>query len=155
MNQRFKVVSLTQQQAPLAIRELLALDEPACRTLLTTLRDQPGLTDVLVLSTCNRTEVYYSAVQDRSAVIIGELARLKNVADSTRIALYFVSITSTRVAVQHLFEVAMGLDAQVIHCCPGLAGFQVTRAKSQEHNCASTSGSGAASRVPAPECSWA
>ena len=114
MNQRFKVVSLTQQQAPLAIRELLALDEPACRTLLTTLRGQPGLADVLVLSTCNRTEVYYSAVQDRSGVIIGELARLKNVADSTQIAPYFVSTTNAKAAVQHLFEVAMGLDAQVI-----------------------------------------
>ena len=64
MNQRFKVVSLTHQQAPLAIRDLVALDESACRALLLALGQELGLTDVLVLSTCNRTEVYYSDIRD-------------------------------------------------------------------------------------------
>lgn len=53
MNQRFKVVSLTHQYAPLAIRELLILDEPACRALLLIVSRELGLADVLVLSTCN------------------------------------------------------------------------------------------------------
>ncbi|WP_310397763.1 glutamyl-tRNA reductase [Hymenobacter sp.] len=114
MNQRFKVVSLTHQQAPLAIRERLALDEPACRRLLLILSQELGLTDVLVLSTCNRTEVYYSAARDQCAAILGALARLKNLPDTARITPYFVSITSAKAAVQHLFEVAMGLDAQVV-----------------------------------------
>ena len=114
MNQRFKVVCLTHQHAPLVVRELLVLDEPACRALLNALRSQFGLTDVLVLSTCNRTEVYYSAAQDQSAVILSKLAELKNIPDSASISAYFNSITSAPVAVQHLFEVAMGLDAQVV-----------------------------------------
>ena len=114
MNQRFKVVSLTHQQAPLAIRDLVALDEPGCRALLLTLSQELGLADVLVLSTCNRTEVYYSAAQDQSAAILGALARLKHLADSAPIVPFFTSITSASVAVQHLFEVAMGLDAQVV-----------------------------------------
>ncbi|MBC8084995.1 MAG: glutamyl-tRNA reductase [Hymenobacter sp.] len=114
MNQRFKVVSLTHQKAPLAIRELLALDEAACRRLLLVLSQELDLTDVLVLSTCNRTEVYYSAAQDRSAAILTELASLKGLSDTTPIAPYFTSIISASAAVQHLFEVAMGLDAQVV-----------------------------------------
>jgi len=114
MNQRFKVVSLTHQQAPLAIRELLALDEAACRRLLLVLSRELGLADVLVLSTCNRTEVYYSAARDQRAAILGALARLQNLPDAAQIAPYFTSITSARAAVQHLFEVAMGLDAQVL-----------------------------------------
>ena len=114
MNQRFKVVSLTHQQAPLAIRDLVALDEFACRALLLTLGQELGLTDVLVLSTCNRTEVYYSDIRDQSAAILDELARLKNLADSTLISAYFTRITSAPAAVRHLFEVALGLDAQVV-----------------------------------------
>ena len=114
MNQRFKVLSLSHQHAPLAIQELLALDEPACRALLLILSQKLGLADVLVLSTCNRTEVYYSATQDQSAAIITEVARLKSIPDTTRITPYFVSITSAKAAVQHLLEVAMGLDAQVV-----------------------------------------
>ena len=66
MNQRFKVVSLAHQKAPLAIREQLALDETACRRLLLILSQELALTNVLVLSTCNRTEVCYSAPQDHS-----------------------------------------------------------------------------------------
>ena len=114
MNQRFKVVSLTHQHAPLAIRELLILDEPACRALLLIVSRELGLADVLVLSTCNRTEVYYSASQDQSAAVLSALARLKNFTDRALISTYFVSITSAQVAVRHLFEVAMGLDAQIV-----------------------------------------
>ena len=114
MNQRFKVVSLTHRHAPLAIRELLALDEPACRALLLVISQELGLADVLVLSTCNRTEVYYSDIRDQSAAIIGELARLKSLPDSASVSGYFTSITSASAAVRHLFEVAMGLDAQVV-----------------------------------------
>ena len=114
MNQRFKVVSLTHQKAPLAIREQMALDETACRRLLLILSQELALTDVLVLSTCNRTEVYYSAPQDRSDAIIRKLARLKKLPDTAPIVPHFTSITSAKAAVRHLFEVAMGLDAQVV-----------------------------------------
>ena len=114
MNQRFKVVSLTHQKAPLAVRELAALDEPTCRALLLVISQELGLADVLVLSTCNRTEVYYSDIRDQSAAIIGELARLKNLPDSASISAWFTNITSAQAAVRHLFEVAMGLDAQVV-----------------------------------------
>ena len=114
MNQRFKALILSRQQAPLAIRELLALDEVACRALLSTLHNGVGLADVLVLSTCNRTEVYYSASQDQSTAVLGALARLKDLPEDFPLSTYFTSITSARAAVQHLFEVAMGLDAQVV-----------------------------------------
>ena len=114
MNQRFKVISLTHQQAPLAVREQLALDESACRALLLVISQELGLADVLVLSTCNRTEVYYSDMRDQGPAIISELTRLKNLPDSASVRAYFTSITSAPAAVQHLFEVAMGLDAQVV-----------------------------------------
>ncbi len=114
MNQRFKVVSLTHRHAPLAVRGLLALDEPACRALLLVISRELGLADVLVLSTCNRTEVYYSDIRDQSTAIIGEMARLKNLPANTSVSAWFTSITSAPAAVRHLFEVAMGLDAQVV-----------------------------------------
>ena len=45
MNQRFKVVSLAHQKAPLAIWEQLALDETACRRLLLILSQELALTE--------------------------------------------------------------------------------------------------------------
>ena len=110
----FKAVSLSFKKAPLAIRELIALDESACRSFLHTLHHELALQDLLVLSTCNRTEVYYAAEHDQSAAIIAALARLKNLPDATACTPYFDVLDTYEAAVQHLFDVAMGLDAQVV-----------------------------------------
>jgi glutamyl-tRNA reductase len=114
MSHPFKAVSLSFKKAPLAIRELLSLDEAACRRFLHTLHNELGLSDLLVLSTCNRTEVYYAAEGDRSREIILALGHLKDRADIGQFIPYFDLLTEADAAVQHLFEVAMGLDAQVV-----------------------------------------
>lgn len=114
MSHPFKAVSLSFKKAPLAIRELLALDEVACRRFLHTLHHDLGLSDLLVLSTCNRTEVYYAAEDDRSREIILALGHLKNRPDVASFLPYFDLLTAADAATQHLFEVAMGLDAQVV-----------------------------------------
>ncbi|NVO84916.1 glutamyl-tRNA reductase [Hymenobacter terrestris] len=114
MSHPFQAVSLSFKKAPLAIRELIALDEAACRRLLQILHHELDLTDLLVLSTCNRTEVYYSAEHDHSAAVIGALARLKSLPDAAGFAPYFDVFTGSSDAVRHLFEVAMGLEAQVV-----------------------------------------
>ena len=114
MSHPFKAVSLSFKKAPLAIRELLALDEAACRRFLHTLHHELGLSDLLVLSTCNRTEVYYAADDDRSREIILALGALKGRADIGTFLPYFDLLPTADAAVEHLFEVAMGLDAQVV-----------------------------------------
>ena len=114
MSHPFKAVSLSFKKAPLAIRELLSLDEAACRRFLNTLHNELGLNDLLVLSTCNRTEVYYAAEDDRSREIILALGHLKDRADIGQFLPYFDLLPDADAAVQHLFEVAMGLEAQVV-----------------------------------------
>ncbi|MCB2409136.1 glutamyl-tRNA reductase [Hymenobacter lucidus] len=110
----FKAVSLSFKKAPLEIRELISLDEAACRRFLHTLHHDLGLTDLLVLSTCNRTEVYYAADRDQSPEIIEALGQLKGLGSVASYFPYFDILDDYQDAVQHLFEVAMGLDAQVV-----------------------------------------
>jgi glutamyl-tRNA reductase len=114
MSHSFKAVSLSFRKAPLAIRELLALDEAACRRFVQQLRTEFHLADVLVLSTCNRTEIYYAHDDDFSAAIIRALGELKNRPDALSFAPYFDLYTEAEAATRHLFEVALGLDAQVV-----------------------------------------
>ncbi|MDJ0364258.1 glutamyl-tRNA reductase [Hymenobacter sp. H14-R3] len=114
MSHSFKAVSLSFRKAPLAIRELLALDEAACRRFVQQLRTELHLADVLVLSTCNRTEIYYAHDDDFSAAIIRALGELKNRPDALSFAPYFDLYTEAEAATRHLFEVALGLDAQVV-----------------------------------------
>ncbi|WP_375438099.1 glutamyl-tRNA reductase [uncultured Hymenobacter sp.] len=110
----FKAISLTYKKAPLAIRELLALDEAACNRLLRKLQYDVGLSDLLVLSTCNRTEVYYSAENDQSSAIIEALGEVKGMTDSMNWQSYFTTFNSAQAAIRQLFEVTLGLDAQVV-----------------------------------------
>ena len=114
MTYLFKAISLTYKKAPLGIRELLALNEASCSWLLHKLQHELGFSDVLVLSTCNRTEVYYAAETDQSAVIIATLGQVKGVPDCARWQAYFTVLNSQQAATRHLFEVALGLDSQVV-----------------------------------------
>jgi glutamyl-tRNA reductase len=110
----FKAVSLSYKNAPIKVRESVALNEEECRKLLAVLKSQITASDILVLSTCNRTEVYYHAQQDYSSQIIQCLTSLKGLEDSHNIALFFDIINSPAEAIRHLFNVSVGLESQVI-----------------------------------------
>ncbi|MBT9395013.1 glutamyl-tRNA reductase [Hymenobacter sp. NST-14] len=114
MESHFKAFILTHRQAPLAIREPLALQPPACDALLERLHRHHGLRDVLVLSTCNRTEIYYQAPTDQRRLILAELAAVTGLPDVAAYDAYFTSLSTGETATQHLFEVALGLQAQVV-----------------------------------------
>ncbi|GAB4395142.1 MAG: glutamyl-tRNA reductase [Microscillaceae bacterium] len=110
----FKIVSLTYKNTPLAIRELLALDGQACLELAQRCKDWEDISDILVLSTCNRTEVYYLSPIDYSYNIICEILALKNISPQAHYQDYFTRCNDHYEAVEHLFEVALGLDSQVV-----------------------------------------
>ncbi|RDC66473.1 glutamyl-tRNA reductase [Adhaeribacter pallidiroseus] len=114
MLQNFKAVTLSYKKAPLDIRELIALDENSCKQFLQTLKEYIQASDLLILSTCNRTEIYYTSDTDYSAEIVKLLGISKNMTNIAQYLDYFTIINSHVDAVQHLFEVAMGLDAQVV-----------------------------------------
>jgi len=114
MTSPFQAVSLTYKKAPIAIREMLALNEDACTRLLQVLQHELFLTDVLVLSTCNRTEVYFSADGDESQAVIHALAQVTGATDIDQYRPCFSTLASASEATQHLYEVALGLDAQVV-----------------------------------------
>ncbi|MFD2513888.1 glutamyl-tRNA reductase [Pontibacter locisalis] len=114
MLQNFKAISLSYKKAPLDIRELIALDEISCRQFLQTLKSFIQAPDVLVLSTCNRTEVYYSADTDYSQEIVKLLGITKGIDNISKYLDYFTILNEHNDAVQHLFDVAMGLESQVV-----------------------------------------
>ena len=114
MHHNFKAVSLSHKKAPLAIRELIALDETACKQFLQMMLDYLQATDILILSTCNRTEVYYSAEEDLSSEIVKLLGVSKGIENISQYFDFFTILNQHADAVQHLFDVSMGLEAQVV-----------------------------------------
>ncbi|UII23126.1 glutamyl-tRNA reductase [Fulvivirga ligni] len=113
MQESFKVLGLTFKDTPINIRERLALDEAHIKQLLRYISEYSTANDVLILSTCNRTEIYYTSETDQSDAILQGIALQKGIAVSL-IKDFFKSQIDHHQAVKHLFRVAMGLDAQVV-----------------------------------------
>lgn len=114
MYNHFKSISLSYRKAPLAIREKLALNEESAKGIMIRLKDFFDVSDVLVVSTCNRTEIYYSASEDLNEDIIKLLLIDKGISDTESFLHYFEQFPIGENAVRHLFEVATGLHSQVV-----------------------------------------
>ncbi|MFL5728387.1 MAG: glutamyl-tRNA reductase, partial [Cytophagaceae bacterium] len=114
MISNFKAISISYKSAPLQVRELIALDETGCKKLMTAMKEFTDATELLVLSTCNRTEIYYSSNTDYSSEIIKLIGIQKGISDIARHTEHFRILNDHHETVLHLFEVAVGLDAQVV-----------------------------------------
>ena len=51
-------IGISHKTAPIDIRERFYLDEVGRRLLLSELKNDPAVVEAIVLSTCNRTEIY-------------------------------------------------------------------------------------------------
>jgi glutamyl-tRNA reductase len=114
MQTKFRVVSLSHKSAPVHIRELISLDEAAIQRLLLKLKEFFSVTDALVLSTCNRTEIYYSHESDLSVDLVKLIGIERGLSDAISYLDYFQILNEEKEAVSHLFRVSMGLEAQVV-----------------------------------------
>jgi glutamyl-tRNA reductase len=111
----FKAFSISYKTAPVEVREKISLSEGECRRLLVRLQEVLGLPEALIVSTCNRTEVYYSSEEDLTAAIVGLLAIEKGLEGSAQHWLQYVEVLNTHEeAVRQLFRVAVGLESQVV-----------------------------------------
>jgi len=103
-------LGLNHQTAPLEIRERVAFAAHALEGALGDLVRGRGASEAAILSTCNRTEVYFSAGETRSAAAwFAEYHRLRP--DDLSPFLYTLPREQ---AVRHAFRVASGLDSMVL-----------------------------------------
>src|SRR5258706_3177100 len=56
----FSILGMNHRTAPVALREKVAFSEERLLAALHTLRQEAGVAEVVILSTCNRTEVYWA-----------------------------------------------------------------------------------------------
>lgn len=114
MHIKFRALSLSHKTAPVQIRELISLDEASIQRILLKIKEFFSMSDALILSTCNRTEVYYSHELDLSTEIIKLIGLEKGLTDVINYLDFFEIFNKDRQAIAHLFRVAIGLEAQVV-----------------------------------------
>ena len=108
------VVGLNYRTAPVEIRERLTFDENNLRDAMQSLQNKKSILENIIISTCNRTEIY--AVVDQlhtGRYYIKEfLAEWFGMEQSEFSPYLFVYEQDG--AVEHLFKVACGLDSMVL-----------------------------------------
>ena len=114
MSYELLALGVSHHTASLALREKLAMPEGRATAVLSELRAGEAVHEAVVVSTCNRTELYLitpDAVEAESAAlaVLSRQAEIRptELTDS----LYAMR---DREAVRHLFSVASGLDSMII-----------------------------------------
>jgi len=103
------VLGLNHRTAPIEVRERIVFAAERLPGALTSLRALPGVAEALIVSTCNRTEVY--SVGGGGAELAGWLVAESGGDAALADCLYRMEGPE---AVRHAFSVAAGLDSMVL-----------------------------------------
>src|SRR6266702_5405912 len=117
LNQHLVLLGINHNTAPIEVRERLAIPAGRLADATRTLLHQPGIREVLILSTCNRVELV--TLQEDTP------ATENNKADLLRFLNEYFAVPAhtiqphlyefrEREAVRHLFRVASSLDSMVV-----------------------------------------
>jgi glutamyl-tRNA reductase len=105
-------LGLNHLTAPVSLREQVAFDEDATGSALRELTQQPGVEEAMILSTCNRTELYVSVAAGAENVPQQWLNRHHRLTPGKLDE--FLYRHDDEAAVRHMFRVATGLDSMVL-----------------------------------------
>jgi len=108
-------VGINHKTAPVSVREKISFNPDALSTALQSMLDTVKCKEAVILSTCNRTELYL--VQDETIDITQErlinwLEQYHNVPASTILPSLYIH--QDQEAVNHMMRVACGLDSLVL-----------------------------------------
>ena len=108
------VVGMSHRSAPVALLERLSMDDTVRNDTTTRLVDRPSLSEAMIVSTCNRLEVYSSTDSFHAGVadVIEVLAEISGVDTETLRSYLYVRYADA--AAEHMMVVASGLDSMVV-----------------------------------------
>lgn len=105
-------ISISHKTAAVEIRELFAFTKEEQILFAKKCLEQDSITGCIVVSTCNRSEVYFTGGKDAISYMERIIAEYKHY-DSAKLMKYYL-IYQEEKAVQHLFHVLCGLDSMLL-----------------------------------------
>lgn len=111
------ILGVNHKTAPVALREKIAFSPDVIEPALYSLYQHPLVTGCVILSTCNRTEIYFSFQQS------SDFSHLKNAIQNWLCRFHHIDLSdyesslywhTGEEAVEHLMRVASGIDSLVI-----------------------------------------
>ena len=104
------VIGVSHATAPIEVREKLSFRPQEAVRALSQLREKSLIREGVMLSTCNRTEIYAVEASNDALTRIESLLSHRLGEDAGR----FVYVRRDRDATSHLFAVAAGLDSMIL-----------------------------------------
>jgi len=111
---RVVLVGISHKTAPVEIRELFTFSGDETASAISGIKDMDGIEECMVLSTCNRTEIY--AATDNADVCVQSVKSY--LSESSGLAADefspYIYISIGHMAARHLYKVACGIDSMVV-----------------------------------------
>ncbi|MFM9127115.1 MAG: glutamyl-tRNA reductase [Solirubrobacterales bacterium] len=107
-------IGVSHKTAPLALRERLAMTETAAEEFIRELVAHEEIREAVVISTCNRTEVYIVSREsvDAESVLLARLASRADIRPTELVDIVYSPRNCD--AARHLFRVTAGLDSMIV-----------------------------------------
>src|SRR6185503_20549711 len=108
------VLGMSHHSSPVTVRERFAFSEAGIPSALQTIRESGIADEAVILSTCNRVEIYAATsleLRKAFAELQEFLVRIHDYRDPITDEIYKLSEPES---IEHLFKVASGLDSMVL-----------------------------------------
>lgn len=106
------MLGIDHSKASVDVRALFSFTKKNAVAAMERLRKCSGIHGCIILSTCNRTEIWISTADEWNGNLIEQLCIIKE-ADPTQFREYF-TVRSDHEATDHLFHLACGLRSQIV-----------------------------------------
>lgn len=100
---------ITYQNAPSYVREKFSFSKKHRNELIKQICSETGVTGCVILTTCNRTEIFASA--DRGESIEGIILLLKDICSDVE---NYLEVSTGTEVIRHIFRVVSGLESLII-----------------------------------------
>lgn len=108
----FAVIGVNHRNCPIEIREKVSFTHNRVLTSMLRLREEYGIREVIMLSTCNRSEIYIEDEKIEEA--IKKVIHFYESYFTDKEITPYLFISQGEAAIKHLFQVAAGLDSIVV-----------------------------------------
>lgn len=106
------MIGIDYNKANVDIRAMFSFTKKNATAAMERLKKIPGIQGCVILSTCNRMELWASTKADWDGTLLEELCKIKEV-DPTQYGEYFVERKEEE-AVDHLFHLTSGLKSMIL-----------------------------------------
>lgn len=106
------IIGIDHSKAPVDIRALFSFTKKNAGEAMERVKEQEGVLGCVILSTCNRMELWISTAQDDERDLYQQLCELKGIKEES-FRSYFTQRQEEE-AVEHLFYLTSGLKSQIL-----------------------------------------